>query len=74
MLIETRGLLHGPFTQALPNFRLVDTANKITTVVDATIPTEGYESPWGMAQIVFFADPAVVPDSPRTLRALADWA
>ncbi len=72
--LKTRDLLHGPFTPALPNFRLVDTANKITTVVDATLPTEGFESPWGMAQIVFFADPAVVPVSPRSMLALAEWA
>ncbi len=68
------GLLHGPFTQVLPNFALVDTANKPTTLVDFTLPTDGFESPLGMAQIVFIHDSARLPDPPRTMRAMLDWA
>jgi len=45
------GLLFGPFAQRLPNFSYVDTKNKPTTLVDFTIPTDGYESPWGMAYL-----------------------
>ena len=72
-LLKAQGLLFGPFTDALPNFALVDTIHKPTTVNDFTIPTEGFEAPWGMAQIVFFAD-GRVPEPPRSLSALKAWA
>ncbi len=67
-------LLFGPFAQMLPNSRLVDTAGKPTTTVDFTLPVEGMESPWGMAQIVFLHDTARVADPPRSMAALLDWA
>lgn len=71
--MKEQGLLHGPFAETLPNWRYVDTRGKPTTLVDFTIPTEGYESPWGMAQLVLFHDSARVPEPPRTLAALLDW-
>ena len=37
-------LLFGPFTAALPNFKLVDFAGKPTTLVDFTVPVEGLEA------------------------------
>src|SRR5690349_13833441 len=58
--MRQQGLLYGPFAADLPNFRYVDTEGKPTTLVDFTIPTEGYESPWGMAQFVLFYDGARV--------------
>ncbi len=66
-------LLYGPFAQRLPNWPLVDTVGKPSTVVDFTVRTEGYESPWGLAQITFFHDAARVASPPRTLAALLDW-
>lgn len=67
-------LLHGPWVELLPNFRLVDTQGKPTTLVDFTVPTDGMEAPWGMAQLTFYYDGAVVEDPPRSLAALAEWA
>jgi putative thiamine transport system substrate-binding protein len=72
--LKQAGLLHGPFTQILPHFALVDTVGKPTTLVDFTVPTEGLESPWGMAQIVFFADSVRVPAPPASATALLAWA
>jgi putative thiamine transport system substrate-binding protein len=72
--MKETGLLFGPFAQDLPNFRLVDIEGKPTTLLDFTVPTEGYESPWGMAQFVLFHDSARVPEPPRTLDALLAWA
>ena len=72
--MRANGLLYGPFAEALPNFRLVDTEGKPTTLVDFTVPTDGLESPWGMAQFVFMIDTAVAPDPPTTLDALLAWA
>ena len=67
-------MLHGPFTQKLPNFALVDTTGKPTTLVDFTIPADGLESPWGMAQFVFMMDTARVKTPPKSIPALLDWA
>jgi len=67
-------LLFGPFTQRLPNWHLVDTVGKPSTVVDFTVHTEGYESPWGLAQITFFHDAARLSSPPRTLASLLEWA
>ncbi len=47
------GLLGEPFTQDLPNFKWVDTVNKPTTLIDFSVPTDGLEAPWGMAQLTF---------------------
>jgi putative thiamine transport system substrate-binding protein len=72
--LKRQDLLFGPFAESLPNFRDVDTAGKPTTLTDFTIPTEGFEAPWGMAQFVFLHDTATVPQPPRTIPALLDWA
>lgn len=68
------GLLWGPFAEQLPNFALVDTVGKPSTVLDFTVPIEGYESPWGMAQLTFFYDRARVEQVPRTVPAFLRWA
>jgi putative thiamine transport system substrate-binding protein len=72
--MKSGGLLFGPFTALLPNFLLLDPARNPTLVVDFTIPTEGFESPWGMAQFTFFHDSARVATPPRSMNALRDWA
>ena len=72
--LKSQGLLFGPFTHLLPNFQKIDPADKPTTVVDFTIPTDGYESPWGMAQLVFFHDSARLAEPPRSMAALKMWA
>ncbi len=72
--MKREGLLGAPFTQHLPNFALVDIAGKPTTLVDFTVPTDGLESPWGMAQFVFMHDRERVAEPPASMEALADWA
>lgn len=72
--MKEHGLLFGPFTQALPNYRLVDVENKPTTSRDFTIPVDGMEAPWGMAQLVFMYDSARLESPPTTIPALLDWA
>lgn len=71
--MKAQGLLFGPFAEGLPNWPLVDTVGKPATVTDFTLPTEGYESPWAMAQLVFEYDSAKLPSPPRSLAALANW-
>jgi putative thiamine transport system substrate-binding protein len=72
--LKSQNLLFGPFAEALPSFKNVDPKEKPTTVLDFMYPTDGYESPWGMAQLVFFHDSARVPEPPRTMAALKTWA
>jgi putative thiamine transport system substrate-binding protein len=72
--MKAQDLLFGPFVRDLPNFRYVDTKRKPTTLVDFTVPTDGLEAPWGMAQFVFLYDTATVAKPPRSIPALLDWA
>jgi len=72
--LKSKNLLFGPFVDLLPNFQKVDPGEKPTTVIDFTVPTEGYESPWGMAQLVFFYDSARLAEPPRSMAALKNWA
>jgi putative thiamine transport system substrate-binding protein len=72
--MKSNGLLFGPFTQALPNLRLTDAGHRPSLTADFTVPVEGLESPWGMAQLVFEYDSARVAEPPRTLAALLAWA
>jgi len=67
-------LLYGPFLNRLPNAGLIDVQGKPTTTVDFTIPTDGLESPWGMAQFVFTYDTEQVAKPPKSAAALLDWA
>jgi putative thiamine transport system substrate-binding protein len=74
--MKTQGLLYGPFTHVLPNTALVDTVHKPSTVIDFTVPIEGYASPWMMAQIVYVYDSARTKPAelPRSIPAMLDWA
>lgn len=72
--LKRANLLYGPWADALPNARLIDTAGNATTVVDFGMPTEGYEVAWGTSRLTFFYDSARVPTPPRAPAALLDWA
>jgi putative thiamine transport system substrate-binding protein len=72
--MKQNGLLYGPFTGHLPNYALVDTGNKPTTTVDFTVPVDGLEAPWGMAQLVFMHDTARVEGTPGSIPELLEWA
>ena len=70
--MKREGLLGPPFAPSLPNFRYVDTVGKPTTLEDFSVPTDGLESPWGMAQLTFFADSRRLPQPPQnTVELLA---
>ena len=53
---------------------LIDVVGKPTTRIDFSEPVQGMEAPWGMAQFVFVYDSAVLPDPPRSIPALLEWA
>ena len=75
--MKRQGLLFSPdWATKLPNWGLVDIENQPTTTTDFTIPTEGLESPWGAAKLVFFYDEARtekkdLPDSAKDLLSFA---
>jgi putative thiamine transport system substrate-binding protein len=72
--MKAQDLLFGPFADDLPNFAHVDVQGKPTTTLDFTVPTDGLEAPWGMAQFVFFHDTESVPEPPRSIQDLLAWA
>lgn len=67
-------LLYGPFAQQLPNYVLTAPEQHPEITTDFTRPTDGFESPWGKAQLTFYYDSQRVPAPPRSLDALLDWA
>ena len=58
---------------SLPSFSFTDPAALPGLISDFATPTDGLESPWGRAQLVFGYDTAYVPRPPRSATALADW-
>ena len=71
--MKEAGLLYGPFAEQLPNWQYVDTEGK-TVQTDFTVPTEGYESPWAKAQVVFMYDTADIDAPLPSMEAILDWA
>lgn len=69
--MKEAGLLYGPYAENLPNWAYVDTDGK-TVRTDFTVPTDGYESPWAMAQVVFMYDTADM-EPVGDMNALLDW-
>ncbi|MBQ8953878.1 MAG: ABC transporter substrate-binding protein, partial [Clostridia bacterium] len=69
---KENGLLYGPFTDGLQNLAAYVDADSVST--DFGIPVEGYESPWGKAQFVFFYDSAEVQDAPANAAQLLEYA
>jgi putative thiamine transport system substrate-binding protein len=67
-------LMASPWAVSLPGFKLTDPERNSAVLADFTVPTDGQESPWGKAQIVFFHDTADVKEPPRSMPALLDWA
>jgi putative thiamine transport system substrate-binding protein len=72
--MKENGLLHAPYTHLMPNYRLVDTENKPTTLMDFTVPVDNLEAPWGMAQLIFMYDSAKVAVPPRDMQELLEFA
>ena len=74
LALKAQQLLFGPFATMLPNYRYVDTDHVRSNAVDFTVPVDGMESPWRRAQIVFVYDVKRVPEPPRSMAQLAQWA
>lgn len=73
--MKREGLLQeNSWADRLPSWKHVDAAGKPTVSNDFTVPTDGLEAPWGMAQLVFMYDTARLETPPLSAAALAEWA
>ncbi|KAA0012723.1 ABC transporter substrate-binding protein [Billgrantia pellis] len=72
--MKENDLLFGPFAERLPNFALTYPELNPEVITDFTLPTEGYESPWGKAQITFYYDAAeLVDEPPLSMAEILAW-
>lgn len=69
-----KGLLQGPFTERLPNFRKYVEGDAREFRYDFGYPVEGYEAPYGRAQLVFFGNSAILGKLPRSSAGLMEAA
>ena len=67
-------LLDYEWATNLPNWEKVDVKGKPTVINDFTIPTDGLESPWGMAQLVFMYDSKSLKNPPKSANELLMWS
>ena len=71
---KENNMLYGPFVEKLPNFEeYIDTESEDVTL-DFAYPIDGYEAPYGKAQMVMIADTAVTPDMPKNTDELLKFA
>ncbi|MGC6454145.1 MAG: ABC transporter substrate-binding protein [Candidatus Puniceispirillaceae bacterium] len=72
--MKVNGLLQdAPWAEQLPSWRFTDAEALPAIRLDFAEPTEGRESPWGRAQLVFSHDSRTLPRPPRNARALAEF-
>lgn len=74
LTMKQEGLLFGPYVESLPNSRYLDLTPGSAASTDFTVPVEGFESPWRLAQFVFHYDAAKVAAPPLTMKELLDWS
>ena len=70
--LKQGGLLFGPWAESLPNWGAVDLNKPVRS--DFSVPTDGFEAPWGAAQLTFIADKAKTPTPPRSAAELLVFA
>jgi len=62
---KENGYLWGPFTANLPNFNQFVDAQSPEVLYDFGAPTEGFEAPYGKAQMQMWADSAKIASTPK---------
>lgn len=70
---KENNMLYGPFVDKLPNFQDYVDAKSEDVTLDFAYPVEGFEAPYGKAQIVMIADTAVTPDMPKSAEDLKEF-
>ncbi|MCL9782038.1 ABC transporter substrate-binding protein [Vibrio sp. S4M6] len=70
--LKSNHLLYGPFVERLPNWKLVNHSLPVTE--DFSVPTDGYEAPWGVGQLVFLYDSVRLKNPPKSFAELLSYA
>ena len=70
---KENNMLYGPFVDQLPNFQEYIDAESEDVTLDFAYPIEGYEAPYGKAQMVLIADTAVTPELPKNTDELMEF-
>lgn len=70
---KENGLLYGPFLDKLPNTETYIDTQDPETLNDFCMPIEGYEAPYGRAQMVLYNDSAVTPETPASAAELLEY-
>ena len=71
---KENNFLYGPFTSELPNFQQYINADEKEVQYDFGFPVEGYEAPYGKAQLVMYNDSAITPETPKNTEELLEFA
>ena len=67
---KENGLLYGAFLDKLPNTGTYIDTEDPETLNDFCMPIEGYEAPYGRAQMVLYNDSAVTPETPASAQEM----
>ena len=70
---KENGLLYGAFLDKLPNTEAYIDTQDPETLNDFCMPIEGFEAPYGKAQLVLFNDSAVTPEAPSSAQELLSY-
>lgn len=70
---KENNMLYGPFATELPNYQTYVDGEDEENLADFCFPIEGYEAPYGKAQLVMIADTAVTPDLPTSTEEFMEF-
>lgn len=70
---KENNMLYGPFAENLPNYQTYVDGEDEENLADFCYPIEGYEAPYGKAQLVMIADTAVTPDMPTNTEEFMEF-
>lgn len=70
---KENNMLYGPFAENLPNYQTYVDGQDEENLADFCYPIEGYEAPYGKAQLVMIADTAVTPDLPTNTKEFMEF-
>lgn len=71
---KENNLLYGPITQSLPNFAAYVDEESDDVRYDFAYPIDGYEAPYGKAQLVLINDSEKTPETPSNAQELLEFA
>jgi putative spermidine/putrescine transport system substrate-binding protein len=70
---KDNNMLFGPFTDSLPNYQTYVNADDTENQTDFCYPIDGYEAPYGKAQLVMLNDSAITPEQPSSAEELLEY-